>query len=581
MNSRHHRVRYDVIGEGVLSEHPTPAPTPKAGAEATDAATDPTSPDDEPDGAPGPRFSRLGPTGSPVDVEVLRLLARTMTAAPTAETPHPDAEGMPAGYTYLGQFVDHDLTLDLTPAAFGDPITDEDLRQGRTPTLDLDCLYGAGPWDARDDRLYVANPSDPHDHALLALGVTAPISPGEGPADEGTERALAGYDLPRVANGPDRATRQQAAIPDVRNDENLIVAQTHLAFMRFHNRVVADVRARGVRGPAVFTRARWRVTMHYQWMLWHDFLPRMVDPAILDDVAAKGRTFVEPNAQGRGPATMPLEFSVAAYRIGHSMVRAAYSWNRIFTRDGGGGTATLGLLFRFSGTSGGFVGDFEQLPTNWAVDFRRLYDFREAGRPDLAPPDGVNPAKRIDTHVADPLASLPPGSFGGTEPPADPDELNLAFRNLVRANMVRLASGQQMAELMGEVPLSREQILQGDGRGVRLPAKGEAADRFAAATPLWFYVLREAELADGRLSGVGGRIVAEVFHRAMENSRHSIVRTPGFRPDLGPDRSTFRMVDLLLHAFDEGAGVNPLGDEAVVPEGTQAAEGDDGELIAS
>jgi hypothetical protein len=248
-------------------------------------------------------------------------------------------------------------------------------------------------------------------------------------------------------------------------------------------------------------------------------------------------------------------------------VRAAYDWNRIFSGDGG----TLELLFRFSGTSGGFnpggdindqeAGLFERLPTNWTVDWRRMYDFAgDAGRADLAPPAGVNTAQRIDTLLVDPLSRLPRGAFGGsgTELPID---LNLAFRNLIRANMVELASGQEMAGFLGLDALKPEEILTGSDGAVLDALTDEEKAAFATRTPLWFYVLREAELHGGRLTGVGGRLCAEVFHRAMEGSRISIVREPAWRPSLGPDENTFRMVDLLLTAFDGRKDLlAPLGD---------------------
>jgi hypothetical protein len=131
--------------------------------------------------------------------------------------------------------------------------------------------------------------------------------------------------------------------------------------------------------------------------------------------------------------------------------------------------------------------------------------------------------------------------------------------------MVKLASGQQMAQLVGVEPLTAEQILNGNGNGnggARLDAlTDEQKQVVTTTTPLWFYVLREAELTGGKLGDVGGRIVAEVFHRAMEGSRISIVREPSWRPDLGPDRDTFRMADLLLFAFEGKADLlNPLGD---------------------
>jgi len=203
------------------------------------------------------------------------------------------------------------------------------------------------------------------------------------------------------------------------------------------------------------------------------------------------------------------------------------------------------------------------LPGNWVADFRRLYDFTEAGRDDLkVPADDFNVTKRIDTLLVNPLHQLPLGSFGGSNAAirATGRELNLAFRNLTRAGMVRLCSGQQLAERFGLQPLDADEILAGN-EGASLDVLADDQKKsFAQDTPLWFYVLREAELNGGRLTGVGGRIVAEVFHRAMEGSRTSIVRDPLWRPSLGPDEGTFRMVDLLLFAFENSKELlAPLG----------------------
>jgi hypothetical protein len=117
--------------------------------------------------------------------------------------------------------------------------------------------------------------------------------------------------------------------------------------------------------------------------------------------------------------------------------------------------------------------------------------------------------------------------------------------------MVRLCSGQQLAERFGLQPLDAGQIITGNGGASLDGLADDQKDSFAQDTPLWFYVLREAELNGGRLTGVGGRVVAEVFHRAMEGSRASIVRDPAWRPTLGPDGDTFRMVDPLLFAFEQ------------------------------
>jgi hypothetical protein len=203
------------------------------------------------------------------------------------------------------------------------------------------------------------------------------------------------------------------------------------------------------------------------------------------------------------------------------------------------------------------------LPSNWIADFRRLYDFAEAGRPDLVVPVGkFNHARNIDTRLTDPLATLPAGSFGPPDAQVPPIQANLAFRNLTRGNMVKLASGQQMAALAGVTVLTEDEIVTGDGGVDFTGLASDLRDELSSNTPLWPYNLREAELNGGRLTGVGGRIVAEVFHRAMEGSTHSIVREPNWRPDLGPDPLTFRMVDLLLFAFEGRADLlNPLGDE--------------------
>ncbi|MCJ8142718.1 heme peroxidase family protein [Ancylobacter sp. A5.8] len=538
---RHSRDNFFIVGEGIATHdtHHQPVTLP-ASTEAEMRKF---------------RFSRLGPKGGLGSPALLAALARAMVAGPQQNA----RPTIPAGFTYLGQFIDHDLTFDRTAAKLGDNVLVADLVQGRSPALDLDCLYGGGPNDPDSRAFYV-------DGIRFRMGRTA--------ADAnfaGTNVDREGFDLPRSGFGSSKSARRKAAIADPRNDENLIVAQFHLAMLRFHNRVVDRLAGEGTPSAVLFERAREVVVRHYQWIVQHEFLPLIVDQAILDDVAQNGRRFFEPNPLPGDFPTMPIEFSVAAYRTGHSMIRGGYQWNRIF--NSAGIPATLGLLFLFSGTSGTLSADstpgdpesgsFERLPTSWIADFRRLFDFAAAGRPDLALDAAqFNVTRRIDTSLVDPLATLPPGSFGH-EPIADPIELNLAFRNLARANMVELASGQQMAAFFGLPPLSADALLVGSEGADLTGLPSAEKDELLAATPLWFYVLREAELNGGKLTGVGGRIVAEVFHRAAEASTVSNLRMVGWQPSLVEAGKVFGIADLLLFAFEGREDLlNPLGDIA-------------------
>jgi hypothetical protein len=508
---RHGSESYFVIGEGLLGE--------TLGGRLRTLSVEVEQ------AVPAFRFSRMGPkgTGKQLGEPNRRKIADAMTAA------SPTAGQIPAGYTYLGQFVDHDLTFDETALMANVDIPPATIQSARSPTLDLDSLYGAGPQDPGSAQFY-------SDGLHLKMGTASGGTPAQG----------FGFDLPREGT----TTPAHATIPDKRNDENLAVGQIHLAFIRFHNRVV-DTLPASIPPAQRFNEARKIVTKHYQWMLRTDFLPRICAPSIVTNVFANGRKAFEVGAPPNQIPTMPIEFSVAAFRLGHSMIRADYTWNVNFPN------ATLEQLFDFSGLSGN-LGPGNPLPSIWIADFRRLFNFGQAGRTDLTvPASRFNRAMRIDTKLALPLRTLPKSE----PPPRD----NLAFRNLARANMVKLATGQQMVTFLkskGLTPtkLTSTQVRDGNG-GVTLGSL-TAAQRNAlvANTPLWFYILREAEFNQGKLKSVGSRIVAETFHRAMQGSTFSIVRDTAFRPTLGPNNTTFRMVDLLLFAFEgQAALLNPTG----------------------
>jgi hypothetical protein len=296
-------------------------------------------------------------------------------------------------------------------------------------------------------------------------------------------------------------------------------------------------------------------------MIRTDYLPRICKRRPLQHVFTNGRKAFEVGATPTDIPTMPIEFSIAGFRLGHSMIRAAYSWNKNFA----GGAGTLDFLFTFSGLSGDLGGNLK-LPANWIADFRRLYDFGEASRADLVVPAGkFNRAMRIDTKLANPLRHLRQQTIGPPTVGANDPQRNLAFRNLDRAKMVKLATGQQMLRFLKNkgvvmTGLTKAQIRSGKGGATLEMLTTPQRDTLLRNTPLWFNALREAELNNGKLRGVGGRIVAETFHRSMEGSESSIVRDPAWRPSLGPNSTTFRMVELLLFAFEGNPNLlNPLG----------------------
>jgi len=305
---------------------------------------------------------------SPQTPERLKRLGRSMEDA--GDDAADDAE-LPAAYTYLGQFVDHDITFevhpaDLPPSASGSvadlvapdmvPLSlaaiRNALRNFRSATLDLDSVYG------------LPAPLDPADGAKLLVGAVTPLnSPGrptQRPPGKGDDN-----DLPREPRGTNNLHDRAALIGDPRNDENLIVAQLHVAFLKAHNALVDQ--------GLGFQEARRVLRQHYQHVVIHDFLKRVVDPDIVDDILVHGNRWFNGLSE---PFFMPLEFAVACYRFGHTLVRNVYDFNLNFNRDGGGPTATLGLLFTFSALSGQLGGGAgtDTLPENWIIEWENFVD---------------------------------------------------------------------------------------------------------------------------------------------------------------------------------------------------------------
>jgi hypothetical protein len=478
-----------------------------------------------------------------LDPATAHAIARSMVDVPD-EPGDGNNPTITAGYTYLGQFIDHDITFD--PASSLQKRNDPDaLHNFRTPAFDLDSVYGRGP----DDQPYM------YDGTGRFL-----IGRGQGAGE---------LDLPRnnpadVVDDPGRDMVRRALIGDPRNDENVLVSQLQLTMLLFHNKVMDHLDGLGGNGPipeleairarlvgrdasARFAAAQEIVRWHYQWVVVNDFLRRIVGDetldAVFEPVEYGGRTVRRPRLQHYDPrysAFMPVEFSVAAYRFGHSMIRNRYRLNTFVPPEG----VTLSI-FKHDADPGSFerlthLGGFRQLPPFWPIEWRFFFDVGDAAP---APPF-IQRSRKIDTRLAFELSRLPANVATGITA--------LAERNLLRGGAMGLPSGQDVADAM-------ELDVLDDGE---LGLEG-------APAPLWYYVLREAEVRAGgeHLGPVGGRIVAEVFVGLLANDPSSWLRSkPRWTPFLpGQTAGDFTMPDLIRFT---GYGLTEIaGPGGAPPEG--------------
>jgi hypothetical protein len=484
----------------------------------------------------GRLFRSLPPAtfGATDDSNVANLtkLGAAMSAGFDAPKDGQDDEesGIPALYTYFGQFVDHDLTFD--PASSLQMQDDPDaLTDFRTPAFDLDNIYGRGP----DDQPYLY---DGGDSFLLGTPLTG-----------WTDTKAA--DLPRNNANPSRAL-----IGDPRNDENSIVSQLQGLFLRFHNRTLVD-------NPGVaFADIQKLVRFHYQYVILNDFLPRIIQSSVLDALKTNGH-FDQHKLKffhWKNSPFMPVEFSVAAYRLGHSMIRPGYRLN----------DAIIKPIFPVAsppadppGLPEGLTG-FRAMFKDWAIDWGRFIDIdkRKYDGTDDEKKKRLQFAYRLDTSLVNPLSNLP-ASVVSDPPPS------LAARNLLRGWRLGLPSGQSVAKAMGLVPMSDDKILI--GKGVDKPDPTEKpfsittlGDRFKNNCPLWTYVLAEAmanqkpvklpvvediSITTPQLGPVGGRIVAEVFLGLMFGDNHSLlVSDPTWQPKGNPG---FALRDIVKYALGQ------------------------------
>ncbi|MFD7918118.1 heme peroxidase family protein [Streptomyces sp. NPDC059740] len=425
------------------------------------------------------------------------------------------APDFPAGFTFLGQFIDHDLTLDVLSQLGGrdEPSATTDFR---TPRLDLDNLYGAGP---------VVSP-----HLY------------DGSREGRLAHTPDGVDLARTLSG-------LALIGDPRNDENLLLSQFHLVMAKFHNAVVdrlaggeiTDAFSRpfpeapgdeprtqqhGVpleqlldvanHFDSLFASARQLVRWHYQWIVLHEFLPMVGDAKVVADVVENGPRYFRPE----GAPFIPVEFAAAAFRFGHSTVRSGYQVNRDF----------FGKIFPDDPDASpsprtDLRGGRPVLPEH-TVDWRLFFEVSR----EVEPQPARHLAASLNTRLLDLPVSAVPGAVSGAlaRPVA-----SLAVRNLLRSETLGLPAGQDVARAIGEIPLTDEEL------GTTGPVY------------LWYYVLKEAEVvARGHhLGPVGTRIVTEVLVALLDADPASFRSVfPRWRPTLGEKPGRFEVADLLYVA---------------------------------
>ena len=430
------------------------------------------------------KYGRMFPDlpGLEVDEAFLLALGRSGSVMDAASRPDEqdsrnDNPRIPAAFAFLGQFIAHDITADRSMLQHHARLNE--LRNFRTPRLDLECLYAAGP--TGDPHLY-----DLDDLDKFLLGVN----------DIGKQD-----DLSRNRQG-------RALVGDPRNDVHLIISQLHLAFLKFHNQVVDYLRDQGVPSSDVFSEAQRLVRWHYQWIVVHEFLPLTVGEALVDNLLNNGPQFYEYDER----PFIPVEFADAAYRFGHSQVRSVYILN---------GSGAKGQIFP---DCAGTCPVLHDRVVDWAYFFNV-----DEQRPPQA-------SKRIDTLIAHSLIDLPRSVVGDTE---IPEQHSLAYRDLMRGQALDLPSGEAVSRAMDIEPLSKDEL-------------GLSKLGWYGETPLWYYILKEAEVRAGgeRLGDVGGRIVAEVLLGLIDGDSTSYRwAETEWRPTLpGAQEGQFTVADLLRFA---------------------------------
>jgi Animal haem peroxidase len=518
-------------------------------------------------GQPAAMFGRMFPKLAPFRPDGTDEMTSLANLAELADSMLEPGGGVDtthgALYTYFAQFIDHDITLDLEPQPTADfsfakpnarsPLLDpggNTVFDYESKKLNLSQIYGGGP--SVSPQLYASDGL----HFLVPANVNGVI------------------DLPRRADG-------SAILVELRNDENQILSQFHVAMLLFHNNLVDAL------GMKNFTRAMNMVIKYYQWAILHDFLPLFCGQAVIDAMlAGKGRVY-DPGAKVAQPI-MPIEFSTAAYRFGHSLVRNAYSVNPVISPGNKNARNTLFAgVGGATGPAGGTgqpltpVGDLHggyPLTLDHQIDWRNfsedLFDITVPGASlqVLKQPGGGDGLHSIGQSMFGQPPGVPAAGSGAGMPIGGPSGVqpsgsnSIQYRDFIRGFFYQLPSGQDVATAYGLTPVDPAEAIPSSIPG------------FSAGTPLFQYVLYEAFLAnqgspvidnfdatgttgDFTLSGlgpVGARIVADVLLRLMRISADGVFAN-GFSPaePIAQAAGQFRVSDLLRFAGVVPSGANP------------------------
>ena len=348
-----------------------------------------------------------------------------------------------AGTTFFGQFIDHDVTFDLALAAGHADATGR-FANTRTPALDLDSVYGGGP---------VAQPA----------------------AVRSTQHARAAR-RHQAAGRAWRPVRGSAARPA---NGTAIIARSPQRRAHHHRRPARRVPAvpqrcrRPRRAPATDARAptksfRARAAAHApgttSGSIVHEFLPQIIGQPLVDDILSRGRRFYRPV-----PRFMPVEFQGAVYRFGHTMVRPSYRAN--LAGDNGAAVLRASSSIRPAKAS-------PIRPICAAARGPRAAS--SAGRRSSTSATArCKPNKRLDTKLSTPLFQLPRSAHRRRET----DRARSPQRNLLRHVTWQLPSGQSIAR-----PCARRCCRAGT-----CAMSARSVQNLGRSTPLWFYILREAQ----------------------------------------------------------------------------------------